>query len=123
MARPYSLDLRERVVAAAVGRSCREVASMFGVAVSTVVKWSGRQRETGSVAAKAMGGRRHYPLEAKRDFLLARVREKPDITLRELAAELAEHGMTVSHVSIWNLLRREDQSFKKNRSRQRAGSP
>jgi transposase len=124
MARPYSLDLRERVVSAiAAGGTCREVASMFDVAVSTVVKWSGRQRETGSAAAKPMGGRRHYPLEAERDFLLARVREKPDITLRELAAELAERGLSVSHVSVWNLLRREDQSFKKNRSRHRAGSP
>jgi transposase len=69
-----------------------------------------------------MGGRRHYPLETEREFLLARVREEPDITLRELAAELAERGTTVSHVSVWNLLRRENQSFKKNRSRQRAGS-
>jgi transposase len=123
MARPYSFDLRERVVAAvAAGGTCREVAAIFGVAVSTVVKWSGRQRATGSAAAKPMGGRRHYPLETEREFLLARVREEPDITLRELAAELAERGTTVSHVSVWNLLRRENQSFKKNRSRQRAGS-
>lgn len=124
MARPYSLDLRERVVAAVTtGATCREVAAMFDVAVSTVVKWAGRQRETGSAAAKPMGGRRHYPLEAERDFLLARVLEKPDITMRELAAELAERGTSVSHVSVWNLLKRESQSFKKNRTRQRAGSP
>ncbi len=123
MARPYSLDLRERVVAAvASGGTCREVAETFDIAPSTVVKWSERQRETGHAAAKPMGGRRRCPIEAERDFLLARVQEKPDITLRELASELAERGLAVSHVSVWNLLRREEQTFKKNRSRQRAGS-
>ena len=51
MTRPLSNDLRERVVAAIVGgESCRSVASRFGVAVSSVVKWSQRYRETGSVA-------------------------------------------------------------------------
>jgi transposase len=41
MTRPLSMDLRERVVAAvAGGESSRTVASRFGVAVSSVVKWS-----------------------------------------------------------------------------------
>jgi transposase-like protein len=41
MTRPLSIDLRERVVAAIVGgASCRVVATRFGVAVSSVVKWS-----------------------------------------------------------------------------------
>ncbi len=48
MARPYSLDLRERVVSAvASGQTCRSVASNFDVAVATVVKWVGRFRRTG----------------------------------------------------------------------------
>ncbi len=42
MARAYSLDLRERVVAAvAAGESCRRVAANFRV---SVVKWSQRKR-------------------------------------------------------------------------------
>lgn len=122
MARPYSLDLRNRVVASLdAGRTCREVAAMFDVAVSTVVKWSARKRETGAPAAKPMGGRRHAPLEAERDWILARLEEKPDITLRELADELAQRGRVVSHVSVWNLIRRADQSFKKKRAGQRTG--
>ena len=41
MARPYSLDLRERVVSAvSSGESCRSVAGTFGIGVSSVVKWS-----------------------------------------------------------------------------------
>jgi transposase len=50
MARAYSLDLRERVVAAvADGLSRRAVADRFGVSVvASVVKWSQRLRATGS---------------------------------------------------------------------------
>ncbi|MGZ2464540.1 transposase [Sinorhizobium medicae] len=45
MTRPYSNDLRERVVAAvAAGRNCRVVVERFDIAVSSVVKWSQRYR-------------------------------------------------------------------------------
>lgn len=57
MGRPLSDDLRRRVVAAvSKGESCRSVASRFGVAISSVVKWSQRYRATGSVAPGQMGG-------------------------------------------------------------------
>ena len=116
MARPLSLDLRVRVVAAVgSGRSCRETAAMLDVAVSSVVKWCGRFRETGSPQAKSMGGkRRPYVLEAERDWVLARIKDKPHITTRELAAELAERGVKVSHVSVWNLVRRRISRSKKS---------
>jgi transposase len=62
MARAYSLDLRERVVAAAAsGQSCRSVAKTFVVSVASVVKWSQRQRALGSPAARKMGGHRPFP--------------------------------------------------------------
>ncbi len=122
MARPYSLDLRERVVAAvAAGGSCRSVASTFGVSVSSVVKWSQRFRATGSAAAKPMGGRRPYALAAHRDWLLRRLAETPDVTLRALVAELAERGIIVSYYAVWHFFEHEGISFKKNRTRQRAG--
>jgi helix-turn-helix protein len=55
MARPYSLDLRERVVAAVMaGENCRAVAASFRVSVAAVVKWSQRFRATGSAAARPM---------------------------------------------------------------------
>ena len=57
MSRPLSIDLRQRVLAAlAGGESTRTVAARFGVAVSSVVKWSQRYRATGSVAPGKMGG-------------------------------------------------------------------
>ena len=124
MARPYSLDLRERVVGAvAGGQSCRAVAARFGVSVASVVKWSQRFRLEGSAAARPMGGKRPYVLAGERDWLLARLAETPDVTLRALAAELAERGVVVSYYAVWHLFEHEGISFKKKPSRQRAGSP
>jgi transposase len=122
MARAYSLDLRERVVAAvARGASCRAVAATFKVSVASVVKWSQRFRATGSAAARPMGGHRRYVLAGERDWLLARLAETPDITLRALLAELAERGIKVSYYAVWHFFEHEGISFKKKPARQRTG--
>ena len=124
MARPYSLDLRERVVASvASGQPCRTVAKLFDVSVASVVKWSRRARGTGSAAALPMGGKRPYLLEDERSWLLARLAAKPDLTLHALLAELGERGVVVSCDTLWRFLKREGISFKKNRVRDRAASP
>jgi transposase len=123
MARAYSLDLRERVVAAvAAGKSCRAVAATFEVSVASVVKWSQRFRATGSAAAKPMGGNRPYALARERDWLLGRLAEKPDVTLRALLGELAARGVKVSYYAVWHFFEHEGISFKKKPARQRAGS-
>jgi transposase len=115
MTRPLSNDLRARVVAAVLaGESCRSVAVRFGVAVSSVVKWSQRHRATGSVAPGKMGGHRKRVLEPHRAFILARLRETPHLTLHGLKEELAGLGVKVSHNAVWLFLRREGQRFKKN---------
>jgi transposase len=122
MARAYSLDLRERVVAAVQdGSPCRTVAGTFGISAASVVKWSQRFRTSGTAAAKPMGGKRPFALADERDWLLARVAEKPDITLRALVAELAERGIKVSLYAVWHFLDKEGISFKKKPARQRAG--
>lgn len=123
MTRPYSLDLRERVVAqVAAGRRVREVAQLFGVSVSCVVKWSQRARATGSPAAKQVGGYRPRKLAGERAWLLARLEERPDLTLAELQRELAGREIEVGISAIWSFLDREGLSFKKNPARQRARS-
>jgi len=124
MARAYSLDLRERVVAmVARGETCRSVAAAFDVSVASVVKWSQRARTTGSAAAKVMGGKRPYLLEGERSFLLGRLAEKPDLTLHAVLSELRERGVAVSRDTLWRFLRREGVSFKKNAFRQRTRPP
>jgi transposase len=123
MGRPYSLDLRERVVeAVAAGSSCREVAKTFKVSVASVVKWSQRFRATGSAAAMPMGGVRRNSLGGQREWLLARIAAAPDVTLRGLVAELADRGVRSSYYAVWLFFARAGISFKKKPARQRAGS-
>lgn len=115
MARALSNDLRERVVAAVLaGETSRSVAARFGVAVSSVVKWSQRHRATGSVAPAKIGGYRRRVLEPHRAFIAERISQNPQLTLHGLKAELAARGIVVSHNAVWEFLRREGLRFKKN---------
>lgn len=114
MAKPYSDDLRVRVAAStAGGRTCRDTAALFAVSVASVVKWSQRMRATGSAAAKPMGGSRRAVLSTQREWLLGRIKEAPDVTIRALTAELAERGVVVSHWSVWKVFASEGITFKK----------
>jgi len=118
MTRPLSNDLRTRVIVALKdGESCRCVAARFGVAVSSVVKWSQRYRATGSVRPGKMGGHRKPILEPHRAFILERIRQTPHLTLHGLKDELAARGVKVSHNAVWLFLRREGLRFKKNAAR------
>ena len=114
MARPYSMDLRGRVILAVErdGLSRNAAARQFGVAISTAVNWLRRHHETGSVEPGQMGGHRPRKLiGAHRDWLLERAMR--DFTLRGLQAELAERGMTVDYRTVWSFVHDEGLSFKK----------
>jgi transposase len=79
MAKPYSIDLRERVVKRTLaGESIRAVGEAFEVSSSAVSKWSGRQRTTGSVAPAQIGGYKPVILAAHRDFVCARLGQFQD---------------------------------------------
>ena len=115
MTQPLSNDLRRRVVnAVECGESCRSVAGRFGIAVSSVVKWSQRYRATGSVKPDKVGGHRKPLLDPYRGFILERIGQTPHLTLHGLKAELAARGVKVSHNAVWLFLRREGLRFKKN---------
>jgi len=115
MPRPYSDDLRERVVSAVrSGETCRSVSRRFGVSVASVVKWSQRYRATGSVSPDKMGGYRRPVLAPHRDVIIEAIERTPHLTLHGLKDLLAARGITVSHQTVWAFLRREGLSFKKN---------
>ena len=119
MARPYGVDLRERVVAAVErdGMSRHQAAARFGVAVSTAIGWLKRFRQTGSVAPGQMGGHKPRAISGQhREWLIGRCRSA-DFTLRGLVAELAERGLKVDYHSVWDFVHAEKLSFKKNPSR------
>ncbi|MBR0552696.1 MULTISPECIES: IS630 family transposase [Stakelama] len=115
MSRAYSIDLRERVVAAmASGASARAAAAQFGVSVASAVRWSQRQRRTGGVAPGRLGGHRKPVLLPEREWLLARIAAEPDLTLRALLGELRDRGVKASYGALWLFLDRERLSFKKS---------
>jgi putative transposase len=122
MARPYSMDLRQRAMARlAAGETCHEAAAALQVAVSSVIKWAARQRATGSAAPGKMGGHRPVLITgADRDWVLGEVARTPHVTLAVLTAGLAARGLKLHPASVGRFLHREGKSFKKNRSSGRA---
>ena len=124
MARPYSMDLRQRVIGAVEEDrlSRNEAASRFGVSASAAIKWVKRYETTGSMAPGQMGGHRPKAIRDEHaEWLRARIRER-DFTLRGLIEELAERGLRVGYRAVWNFVHAEDLSFKKNCRRKRARS-
>lgn len=116
MGRPYSLDLRERVVGAVTrdGLSRRQAARRFEVGISTVITWVDRYEKTGSLAPGQMGGHKPKKLSGEHaDWLRRRCQEEP-FTLRGLVAELAEErGLVVDYRSVWEFVHAEELSHKK----------
>ena len=79
MGKPYSKDLRERVVGAAQdGATIPETAEQLGVSVSSVVRFRRLHRETGSVSPAKFGGYKGYALAAHEELVRQLVAEQPD---------------------------------------------
>jgi transposase len=117
MPAPYSPDLRLRVMdAVRSGMSYADVTRRFGVSNSTILRWVRRLRESGSYAALPMGGKKPFVLADERDWLLQRFAAKPDLTLREVLAELHDRGIEVGYFALWHIVRRAGLRFKKRPS-------
>lgn len=111
--RPYSIDLRERVIAACdAGQDTSEVAEEFGVSPAWVRRLKQRLRETGSIAPKPHGGG-HKPIldEQGRTRLVELLRSQPDLTLEELRNRL---GIKISIGALWNAIHGLRLSLKKS---------
>ena len=111
------MDLRERVVQAVEqeGLSRRQAADRFGIGIKTAIDWVSRFRETGSMAAKPMGGCRPKKIVGQyRDWLLERCRTQ-DFTLRGLVDELAARGLQVDYRTVWDFVHSEKLTYKKRR--------
>jgi transposase len=113
MPKPYSDDLRERVVEAVeAGASRREAAESFNLSPSSAVKWLQRWRDTGSAKAKPSGGSTS-PLEKHAKWLLAVVAEQPDLMLDEIVASMRKRRIPGSRTAVWRFFARHDLTFKK----------
>ena len=124
MAKPYSEDLRRRVVGAIEGgATIPEAAEQCGVSISSVVRFLKLHRETGSAGSAKFGGYKDFALGAHEDLVRQLVAEQPDITLAELEERLAKKKITVGKSSISRFLHHLKLPFKKKFAGSRAGSP
>jgi transposase len=126
MAKPLSDDIRIRIITAVDdGMSCRAAAERFSVVASTAINVVRRHRETGEISTKRQGGdRRSGRVEAHAAAILELVEKQRDITLAEITEAIFETtGERFGTTTIWRLLKRHCQTYKKNGARQRAGTP
>ncbi len=111
-----SMDIREKVVKAiAGGMSRRQAAARFDIGPATAVRWAKRVETTGDVAPMKMGGdRRSQRIEAHADFILAQLKQQPDLTILELREKIRErHGVGFGHATVWRFLARHKITRKK----------
>ena len=113
-ARPYSTDLRERVVEAVdEGATRLEAAERFGVSVSSAVRWHQAWRETGTIEAKS-SGESCSPLDDYEEEILALVEEQDDRTLDEIVAAMRKRRIPGSRTALFRFLERHGITHKKS---------
>jgi transposase len=123
MPRPYSNDLRARVIEEiGAGASRREVAEQYELSPSVVALWAQRWEKTGSFAAKPSGGS-VSPLEEHAEFLLALIVARPDLTLDEIVVAMRKRGISGSRSAVWRFFERRNITYKKNFVRRGAKPP
>src|SRR5690242_191647 len=110
MPKPYSAELRERVLLTdAGGLPPAVVAERFGVGLSTVYLWRQQARVEGRRCAKPHGGGRAPGIDAAGEAILRTlVSERNDRTLDEYREQLAARagGRRVSRPTLCRTLRR-----------------
>ena len=117
--KPYSQDLRDRVLAAVeeTNLSQAKIAKAFKISQSALEKWLQRQRETGACTALPHGGGNPHALAGCEAFLRAQVKKQPDSTLEELCARVAQaKGIQSSPSMMCRELQRLRLPRKKSRS-------
>jgi transposase len=122
----HSADLRGRLIQSVLeyGLSRNQAAEVFGVGIATAIRWVSAFEATGQSAPKKTGGNRPSPLTPLRDWVLALRRRETDLTLDDIAARLLEeHGVKTHKSALSRFFAAEAISFKKNTTRQRAGTP
>jgi transposase len=122
--RPYSDDLRARVVAAvAAGCSRHAAAARFAVSASSAIRWVALHEESGSVSARRRGGKSRSPLEPHASWLLELIAQQADLTLAEIVQRLLQdRGVRTTDSSVDRFFARHQVSFKKNFARSRTGA-
>jgi transposase len=112
---PDSQDLRDRVIDAVMngGESRRSAARRFHVSEASAIKWLQRFERAGDRRCAGTGGHRPSKVKPEREWLMAALAAKPDITLAALAHQLRdERGVVVDTSMLSRFFIEEGISFK-----------
>jgi len=122
--RPFSQDLRERIIAGRKeNRSAGELSQRFGVCKRTVERYWERYQKEGEASTRKIGGHRLAKLRAHDALLRRWIAQKASITLAELARKCREElGIAVVPQTIWNRQRKLGLSHKKKSAGSRTKS-
>ena len=123
--KPYSQDLRERVIAALeTGKTQAEVAAQFQIHKSTLEKWWYRWRDTGSCAALPAAAGPKRTLQDAAKLIREEIKKRPDATLEELCERVREatglvasRSMMCRELKILKLPRKKSRSMTANARR------
>jgi transposase len=119
MTRPLSVDLRDRVARYVLaGHSRRQAAKVFGISVTTAIRYMSQYLATGNVLPERQRGDRWGKLKAHRGFIFRRVKEFSDITMPELEGR----GFKIHPSNLSRFLLSHDWTYK-NAGHQRAEAP
>jgi len=117
----YAQDLRDRVLRALErGDRPTAIANRFEVSRVWVYQVRTRLKQTGQRGSLPIGGHRRSRLVGMEATLRAWLKETGDLTLAELCARLAEHGIAIKVPALWHQLDKWKLTLKKNPARQRA---
>lgn len=114
--RAYSLDLRERIIAALeMGQTVAQVALRFAVSARTVRRYRQQWRTEGSVVARTSPGRPPLIPPDQHAALAALVRASPDATLSDYGEQwTAASGVSVSAATMCRTLQHLELTRKKS---------
>jgi transposase len=118
MAKPYSQDLRERMVRAVrAGQSRHVAACSFDVSASCVIKLMQQWQATGHCLPQKFGGHKRHALAEHEGKVRALGAPQPDPTIAELAKKLTALEIKVGRSAVGRCLQHLQLTFKKRLAR------
>ncbi|MFW5833388.1 MAG: IS630 transposase-related protein [Pseudomonadota bacterium] len=116
MPKPYSTDLRDRVVAVIVsGVKYNEAAERFAVSAASISRWPRLHRQAGTVEPAPFGGLETSTLAPHEEKIRVLVEGEPDLTLAAMLERLAADGIETSRTTLHRFLKKLGLTLKKRR--------
>jgi len=114
MAKPIPVEVRQRIVEAFdQGHTREEIAELYNVGPASITRFLTRRRETGNLNPSPRPGRPPVLDENADEHIRGWIKEKSDLTLKELKERLEATGYPVGLTAIFDKLKRLMLPYKK----------